>query len=397
MTGKELSAAFDGLSRYLVGYDELIMQMKLAFLTRSHLLIYGRTGAGKSYSARVATGAITGAQVFRTQMTSFTIPEHLVGAMVPDKYLHTGEQIYNLEHGLADCQIALLDEFTDISDSLAKSLNTLLHERVFETKDMSVRIPLHTAIMTANQIPNTRNWEPVLARILFRYEAANVHGYFDRFRMQKVFEETQGVPPVIANIPFEEILNLYMKVKAMHVPDGVHYVLSYVVEEYSKAIADRPRAILCGRENTALVDLIRAAAVLEDREVTYSHIPAIKYALCTMGQSEEGAREQQILDDILHDALPQAKHMAAEIKTYDGLGAVAHQLVDAQSDGKSNDDRRFMLPFDYLKNAKFVWMAELEAYMSDMSGRISFHSARALANDLKRQAHLLNDRGKKTS
>jgi MoxR-like ATPase len=395
MTGKELSAAFDGLSRYLVGYDELIMQLKLAFLTRQHMLIYGRTGAGKSYSARVATGALTGAQVFRTQMTAFTIPEHLIGAMVPDKYLHTGEQVYHLEHGLADCQIALLDEFTDISDSLAKSLNTLLHERVFETKDMSVRVPLHTAIMTANQIPSSRSWEPVLARILFRYEAANVHGYFDRFRMQKVFEETQGVPPVLASVPFEEVIALYKKVKAMHVPDGVHYVLSYVVEEYSKAIADRPRALLCGRENTALVDLIRAAAVLEDREVTYSHIPAIKYALCTMGASEEGAREQQILDEILHDALPQAKHMAAETKTYDSLGAVAHQLVDAQADGRPDPERRFMLPFDYLKNAKFVWLSELEAYMAEMTGRISFHSARALATDLKRQAALLTAKGKR--
>jgi hypothetical protein len=182
----------------------------------------------------------------------------------------------------------------------------------------------------------------------------------------------------------------------MHVPDGVHYVLSYVVEEYSKAIADRPRALLCGRENTALVDLIRAAAVLEDREVTYNHIPYIKYALCTMGWSEEGAREQQILDGILADALPQAKHLAAETKTYDSLGSVAHQLADAQAEGAPNPDRRFMLNFDYLKNSKFVWVTALEAYMAEMSGRLTFHSARALANDLKRQAHLLTARGKKT-
>src|SRR4051794_24376260 len=125
MTGKEFSAAFDELSRYLVGYEELIAQLKLALLTRSHLLIYGRTGAGKSYAARVALGEITGADVFHTQMTAFTIPDHLMGPMVPERYLATGEQIYNLSHGLADCHLAFLDEFTDISDALAKSLNTL--------------------------------------------------------------------------------------------------------------------------------------------------------------------------------------------------------------------------------------------------------------------------------
>ena len=395
MTGKELSVAFDGLSRYLVGYEELIAQLKLAFLTRNHALIYGRTGAGKSYAARVTLGALTGAEVFRTQMTAFTLPDHLIGAMVPERYLSTGEQIYNLAHGLADCQIALLDEFTDISDALAKSLNTLLHERVFETKDMRVRVPLHSAIMTANTIPAGRSWEPVLARIMFRYEAANVHGYFDRFRMQKVFEETQGVPPVLESIPFEEIVALHKRVKAMHVPDGVHFALSYVVEEYSKAIADRPRALLCGRENSALVDVIRAAAVLEDREVSYSHLSAIKYALCTMGASEEGAREQQILNEILADALPHAKHMAAEMKTYDNLGSVASQLAAAQNDGAQSSERRFMLSFDSIKNAKFVWLTELEAYMSEMSGRVGFHSARALAGDLKRQAALLTARSKR--
>jgi len=341
-------------------------------------------------------GTITGAQVFHSQMTAFTIPDHLIGAVVPEKYLSTGEQIYNLTHGLADCQLAMLDEFTDISDALAKSLNTLLHERVFESKDMTVKVPLHTVVMTANNIPASKNWEPVLARILFRYEAANVHGYYDRFRMQKVFEETQGVPPTLASVPFEEVVALHKRVKEMHVPDGVHYVLSYVVEEYSKAIADRPRALLCGRENSALVDLIRAAAVLEDREVTYSHLPFIKYALCTMGASEEGAREQQILDEILQDALPQAKHMAAEIRTYDGLGSLAGQLAAAQSERTPNNDRRFMIPFDILKNVKFVWLAELESYMSEVSGRVAFHSARALANDLKRQAAILNSRAKRS-
>jgi MoxR-like ATPase len=397
MTGKEFNEAFDELSRYLVGYDDMIMQLKLAFLTRSHLLINGRTGAGKSYAARTALGLISGASVFRTQVSAFSIPDHLIGAMIPEKYLSSGEQIYNLTHGLADTDLALLDEFTDISDVLAKSLNTVLHERIFETKDMRTPIPLHTVLMTSNAIPAAKSWEPVLARILFQYEAENVHGYYDRFRMQKVFEESQGAPPVLAKVPFEDVKALYRKVKEMHVPDGVHFLLAYVAEEYSKTIADRPRALLCGRENTALVDVIRAAAVLEDREVTYSHLRSIKYALCTMGASEEGAREQQILEEIIAEALPQAKHLSAETKTYDGLGSLAAQMASAQSNGKSASEKRFMLPFDFVKNAKFAWLAELESYMAEVSGRVSFHSARALANDLRRQVSILASRSKRPS
>jgi MoxR-like ATPase len=393
MTGKAFNEAFDELTRYLVGYEDLVMQLKLAFLTRNHVLINGRTGAGKSYAARTALGLISDAKVFRTQVSAFTIPDHLVGAMIPDKYLTSGEQIYNLENGLADTHFALLDEFTDIPDALAKSLNTLLHERAFETKDMSVRIPLHSAIMTSNSIPAAKSWEPVLARILFQYEAANVHGYYDRYRMQKVFEETRGQAPELAKIPYASLVELGDQVKRKAVPDGVHYLLAYIVEEYSKTLGDRPRALLCGRENTALVDVIRAAAVLEDREVTYHHLYAIKYALCVMGVSEEGAREQQILEEIIQDALPQAKHLQAETRTYDGLGSIASQMAAAQANPET--EKRFMLPFDFIKNAKFAWMTELESYMAEVSGRVAFHSARAMANDLRRQANLLNSKHKK--
>jgi hypothetical protein len=142
--------------------------------------------------------------------------------------------------------------------------------------------------------------------------------------------------------------------------------------------------------------VIRAAAVLEDREVSYAHLSAIKYALCTMGASEEGAREQRILEEIIHDALPQTKHLAAETRTYDSLGALANQMAAASGEARPNPERRFMFSLDGIKNTRFVWLSELESYMAEMTGRVSFHSARALANDLKRQASILVSRSKKS-
>lgn len=393
MTGKEFSRALDELTHYLVGYEDFITQFKLALLTRNHILLHGETGSGKSYACRVALGAIKGAEVFRTQVSAFTVPDHLIGAQIPEAYLQRGEQIYNLRHGLADCHLALLDEFTDVSEALAKSLNTLLHERLFETKDMRVKIPLHTVLMTANQIPLSKAWEPVLARIVFRFNATNIQGYFDRYRMQRIFERTRGVPPELGLVDFEEVIALHKRVKEMPVPDGVHYLLSYIVEEYAKAMEDQAHIHLCGRDNTALVDIVRAAAVLEDQEVSYSHLPAIKYALCERGNTEECRRQQAVLDHILEQALPQAKHLREETRLYDSLGSLAHQLADAY-DHQSPDHQRVSLPFELFKTVKFVWLSELEGYLADVTGRVVFQPAKALASELKRQVGLLVSRRK---
>ena len=130
--------------------------------------------------------------------------------------------------------------------------------------------------------------------------------------------------------------------------------IAELMRDFLEAAGFQVRHAGSGRETTELVDVIRAAAVLEDRDVSYAHIPAVKYALCTMGSSEEGAFEKKLLDKILFEALPQSKHMSAVVKMYDSLGSVAEQMSMAHSEALPNPEQRFMISCDYLKSCIFV-------------------------------------------
>ena len=50
------------------------------------------------------------------------MPDHLVGAPIPHTYLEEGRQVYNTDNGILNCNIALLEEFSDGPVALARSL-----------------------------------------------------------------------------------------------------------------------------------------------------------------------------------------------------------------------------------------------------------------------------------
>src|SRR5687768_14319285 len=87
MSDTSFSTALETLKEHLVGYDDGVEQFKLALLTGQHMLLVGKPGRGKSYPARLFVGAVRQARLFRTQITAYTMPDHLVGAPIPHTYL----------------------------------------------------------------------------------------------------------------------------------------------------------------------------------------------------------------------------------------------------------------------------------------------------------------------
>ena len=90
MSDTSFSGALDTLKEHLVGYDDGVEQFKLALLTGQHVLLVGRPGRGKSYPGRLFINCVRGAHIFRTQITAYTMPDHLVGAPIPHTYLEEG-------------------------------------------------------------------------------------------------------------------------------------------------------------------------------------------------------------------------------------------------------------------------------------------------------------------
>jgi len=335
------STALDTLKEHLVGYDEGVEQFKLALLTGQHMLLVGRPGRGKSYPARLFLGAVQGARVFRTQITAYTMPDHLVGAPIPHTYLEEGRQVYNTENGILNCDLALLEEFTDGPVALARSLNTILYERLFEVKDQPpLPAQLHSAILTANQAPHGEEWKAVWSRIAFRFTPPEVTTPWGRFQTAQVYLHTHGHAPQLPLVNVEQVRELSCQRDQMEVPPGVLLVESWISGEFHRRCQEDPHLGRSGlfssdlRRENLFLDVIRAGAVLEGRtRADYSHVRRyLPYAL-PLGDDADGLAAHAILEEVLDRVLPR-RMGRDDLAVYDALGDLAQQILDYQHHGR---------------------------------------------------------------
>lgn len=255
MSDTSFSSALDTLKEHLVGYDDGVEQFKLSLLTGQHILLVGKPGRGKSYPARLFVGAVRNARLFRTQITAYTMPDHLVGAPIPHTYLEEGRQVYNTDHGILNSDLALLEEFSDGPVALARSLNTILYERLFEVKDQDpLPADLHTAIMTANQAPHGEEWKAVWSRIAFRFTPPEVTTPWGRFQTAQVYLHTHGHAPQMPLVEMDQVRELSCARENMEVPPGVLLVESWISGEFHRRCQEDPHL---GRSGLFSSDLRR--------------------------------------------------------------------------------------------------------------------------------------------
>src|SRR5437588_1576372 len=215
-SARDLFDAIYGLRTFLIDYDDALIQAALALLTRNHMFLVGPTGQGKSTFLTLLSELFDGAAIFRPQLSAFTIPDHLIGPPIPSVYRREGKQIYYIDGGICDAQIALLEEWPDAGVALARALNTILLERRFVTKDQIYDCHLHSAFMTGNTMPQGEQWEAVKARQLFFFQAPHLHSIAGRFCAMEAADQHRSHKYPHAGIPFSEVDGLSHEVDQVH-------------------------------------------------------------------------------------------------------------------------------------------------------------------------------------
>ena len=291
-------------------------------------------------------------RVFRTQITAYTMPDHLVGAPIPHTYLEEGKQVYNTDNGILNCDMAMLEEFSDGPVALARSLNTILYERVFEVKDQPpLPATLHSAILTANQAPHGEEWKAVWSRIAFRYTPPEVTTPWGRFQTAQVYLHTHGHAPQLPLVDMDQVHDLSAQREKMEVPPGVLLLESWISGEFHKRCQEDVHLGRSGlfssdlRRENLFLDVIAAGAVLEGRpRAEYSHVRRyLPYAL-PLGDDADGIAAHAILDSVLDTVLPK-KLSRDDMAIYDALGDLAEQVLSYQNHGgRKPGEFRLRLP-----------------------------------------------------
>ena len=339
-----------GIRTYLVGYEDALVQATLALLTRNHMFIVGPTGQGKSTLLTLLSELFENVAIFRPQLSAFTIPDHLIGPPIPSVYRREGKQLYYIDGGICDAQIALLEEWPDAGVALARALNTILLERQFVTKDAIYDCRLHSAFMTGNHTPQGEQWEAVKARQLFFFQAPTLRSISGRFHAMSTADRRKvGKRPRVC-ISFEEVERLTREVETVIISPGIRLVLAWCLSQFEDRCSTRatPDHLMNTRSQNNLLPVLRAVALIKGRtDVQYQDLRSLKHVL-PGGESEDAAEARRIWEEVTTIAVPEQKHLQ-EFKRYDQLGSLMDQVQRLSMSPSTARELIFDLPYTAVK------------------------------------------------
>ncbi len=350
ITARDLFDAIYGLRTFLVGYEDALVQAALALLTRNHMFLVGPTGQGKSTFLSLLSELFDGAAIFRPQLSAFTIPDHLIGPPIPSVYRREGKQIYYIDGGMCDAQLALLEEWPDAGVALARALNTILLERRFVTKDQIYECRLHSAFMTGNHVPQGEQWEAVKARELFFFHAPTLRNIAGRFCAMETADLRRSGKYALAGIPFSTVEALAHDVEMVRLSPGVMLVLAWCLSRFEERCSAKalPAHLMNTRSQNSLLPVLKAVALIKGhRDVQYDHLHSLKHVL-PGGEDAQYEEARRVWEDVVSIAVPDQKHLQ-EFRRYDQLGALMDQLNRLRLAPKTPREIVFELPYTAMK------------------------------------------------
>lgn len=314
------------------------------------MFLVGPTGQGKSTFITLLSELFDGAAIFRPQLSAFTIPDHLIGPPIPSVYRREGKQLYYIDGGICDAQLALLEEWPDAGVALARALNTILLERRFVTKDAIYDVRLHSAFMTGNHAPQGVQWEAVQARQLFFFQAPKLRSIRGRFSAMETADLRKSGKYPRAGIPWGDVEALAQEVEGVRISPGVMLVLAWCLNRFEErcSVKALPGHLMNTRSQNNLLPVLRAIALIKDsREVHYEHLHSLVHVL-PAGESADFADARRIWEEAVEVAVPSRKHLQ-EFHRYDQLGALMEQIHRLRLSPHTPREIIFEVPYTAMK------------------------------------------------
>lgn len=238
----------------------------LAALSRSHTLLVGPPGTGKSALFLGFLDSFLDARKFVTLVTKFGTEDEYFGP-VKLSALKLDKWERNLEGRLAAVECAFLDEVFKGSDSVLNCLLMAMNERVYKGQ----RIPLRLLVGASNELPQ----EEILAAV------------YDRFLLRDVVEyiEADATWMSVVSTPPKYVARVFLTLAEWEAACGAVDAMPLgerVVREMLRIKTELKKGgVTCSdRRWIALTQVLRAAAWLDgETEVTLDQLSVLQYGL----------------------------------------------------------------------------------------------------------------------
>ncbi|MEO8797833.1 MAG: MoxR family ATPase [Polyangiaceae bacterium] len=247
-----------GISRVVVGQNELVDGVLVGLLAQGHVLIEGAPGLGKTLVARMLA-AVSGASFKRIQFTPDLMPSDVTGSSVFDRQTST----FNFIAGPIFAQLVLADEINRAPAKTQSALLEAMQDKQVTVDGTSRPLPRPFAVIaTQNPIESQGTYplpEAQLDRFLVKLTVS------DPARDQEqviVKNHAAGFDPsdlssVTAVVHPDVLVEMQRAAQAVRIHDAV---VAYIVDLVRATRQDR--ALELGASPRASIALLRAAQVI---------------------------------------------------------------------------------------------------------------------------------------
>jgi MoxR-like ATPase len=138
-----------------------------ALIMGEHALFVGTKGTAKSLHAEELFRRLEGRK-FRAHISRNSTEDILFGPPSIEAY-RKGKYAFEYQGSLLDCEFAYIEEGFDASDNMLRTMLRVLNEREFMRGSFQIKVPLRTAIMTANYTRVNEVTDAFIDRFLLKW------------------------------------------------------------------------------------------------------------------------------------------------------------------------------------------------------------------------------------
>ena len=306
----------DELGRMIVGQDEIVEGVLVAFFAAGHVLLEGVPGLGKTMLVRTLADAVN-LKFSRVQFTPDLMPSDIIGTNIIREDEH-GRKSFQFQPGPVFANILLADE---INRATPKTQSALLE--AMQEKHVTVAGETHAVeepfmvLATQNPLEMEGTYplpEAQLDRFLFKLKvtfptADDLHTILDRTTQT-------GAPQIAKVINADEVLAMRATVRDVPMTRDVQARAIAIVlathPDHADAAPLAKRFVRYGASPRGVQALILAAkiyALLDGRyhvsraDIEKAALPSLRHRIILNFEGEaEGASSERVLEEILRSS-----------------------------------------------------------------------------------------------